>query len=520
MVWKTFGVLLAIALINLTILGCGGKTTTNKTSTSGTSTNPSNPTTPQPDSTYTITKTLSDGAQRTTLAFSGLAMMTGNLGAQTFFPPGKVADYTGFQYLRDNDPDSMGHNTSFLTRIANNVIYLLSDSQFNQLKALAEAQISQVNLYGLKRFPLMKAYRRLLDGDIPNGSTGLNLNAIKEASQELYVLDGQISFDRALLYATILNSMDLNQKAYLDAMKGKGWSSWPDVADSQISTRMKGLPQGTSVAVMTYAGDLFSWYAGSVEADVYFCPERHGTYYGSFYIKDAPAIGHEGYSIDEQLTATAGSALCDSSKGYVTPEQADVISSLVEIQRDNLYASATANIVQTRRNIATLLRSLLTSTAASDTVRDQVLTLSAVYGNLDGENNFHYANVFAKVYQTLTVQQKEKLAVLRQSIMSGTYADGTPFDYSVSTTMYLYSSVIADMSLIEPYVANTEYLFFEPSSVSSAAALTISGESIIEPPVLKQKQTANQATTLRKILKANQVKFRSRMNQNKMDMGQ
>jgi hypothetical protein len=232
MSWRRIAVLMAVALVNLTFLGCGEKTTTKQKSTSGTSTNISNPSTPIPDSTYTIAKTLSDGAQRTTLAFSGLAMMTGNLEAQTFFPPGKVADYTGFQYLRDNDPDNMGHNTSFLTRIANNVIYILNDTQFNQLKALAETQISQINLYGLKRFPLMKAYRRLLDGDIPDGSTGLNLNAVKEASQELYTLDGQISFDRAMLYSNILNSMDANQKTYMDAMKGKGWSSWPDIADS------------------------------------------------------------------------------------------------------------------------------------------------------------------------------------------------------------------------------------------------------------------------------------------------
>ena len=47
---------------------------------------------------FNMTQTLSDGAQRTTLAFSGVAMMTGNLEAQSFFPPGKVADYTGFQY--------------------------------------------------------------------------------------------------------------------------------------------------------------------------------------------------------------------------------------------------------------------------------------------------------------------------------------------------------------------------------------------------------------------------------------
>ncbi|MEI8063385.1 MAG: hypothetical protein WCH84_04910, partial [Verrucomicrobiota bacterium] len=263
---------------------------------------------------FTMEQTISDLAQRTTLAFDGLAMMTGNLEAQSFFPPGKVADYTGFQYLRDNDPDNMGHNTSFLTRVANNVIYLLNASQFDQLKTLATNQLDQINLYGYKRFPLMKAFRRLMDGDIPAGATGLNLTAVKQASRELYLLDGQISFDRALLYAKIINSLDATQQAYLDAMKGQGWNSWPDIPNDQIQSKMQALPQGTAVAVMTYASDLFSWYAGSVEADVYFCPERQGTYYGGFYIKDAPAIGHEGYGIDEQLTATAGAALCDSSK--------------------------------------------------------------------------------------------------------------------------------------------------------------------------------------------------------------
>ena len=409
----------------------------------------------------TTAQTVSDQAQRTTLAFSGLAMITGNLEAQSFFPPGKVADYTGFQYLRDNDPDSMGHNTSFLTRVANNVIYILNDTQFNQLKTLATAQIDQINLYGYKRFPLMKAFRRLLDGDVPAGSTGLNLNAVKQASRELYLIDGQISFDRALLYANLLNSLDSTQKAYLDAMKGKGWSSWPDITDAQIAGRMRGLPQGTAVAVMTYAGDLFSWYAGSVEADVYFCPERQGTYYGSFYMKDAPAMGHEGYGISEQLTATAGSALCDSAQGYVTSDQAATVSSLVDTQRNNLYAGTT-NIVQTRTQIATLLRGLLTSTAANASVEAQVLELSGIYGELDGESNYNYATVFAQVFDTLTSDQKARLAALRESIMSGTYSDGTPFDYSDCTTYFLYSSVITDARVLDPYLADTDYLFFEP----------------------------------------------------------
>jgi hypothetical protein len=408
-----------------------------------------------------MTQTLSDGAQRTTLAFAGLAMMTGNLEAQSFFPPGKVADYTGFQYLRDNDPDNMGHNTSFLTRVANNVIYILTDSQFDQLKALAVAQQDQINLYGYKRFALMKAFRRLLEGDIPAGSSGLNLNAVKQASRELYLIDGQISFDRALLYANILNSMTSAQKAYLDAMKGNGWNSWPDITDDQVRSKMQGLPQGTSVAVMTYAGDLFSWYAGSLAADVYFCPERHGTYFGSFYMKDAPAVGHEGYSIDEQLTATAGAALSDASKGYVTQAQATLMSSLVATQRNNLYAGATS-IVSVRTQIATLLRSLLTSTASSNAVETQVLALSETYGDLDGENNYHYATVFTQVYDTLTNDQKTRLADLRESILSGTYANGTPYDYTVAAAPYLYSSVITDLSVLTPYIGDTDDLFFEP----------------------------------------------------------
>ena len=102
-----------------------------------------------PQGSFTMAQTISDGAQLTTLAFDGLAIMTGNLDSQSFFPPGKVADYTGFQYLRDNDPDNMGHNTSFLTRIANNVIYLLNDSQLTQLVTLAVAQQGQVSLYAV-----------------------------------------------------------------------------------------------------------------------------------------------------------------------------------------------------------------------------------------------------------------------------------------------------------------------------------------------------------------------------------
>ena len=76
---------------------------------------------------YTITQATSDEAQMNTIAFDGLAYLTGNLGSQSFLPPGKVADYSGFQCLRDNDPTKLGHNTDFVTIIAYNVLHLMTE---------------------------------------------------------------------------------------------------------------------------------------------------------------------------------------------------------------------------------------------------------------------------------------------------------------------------------------------------------------------------------------------------------
>jgi len=422
---------------------------------------------------YNMPLTLSDGAQQTTLAFDGLAMLTGNLEAQSFFPPGKVADYTGFQYLRDNTPNGLGHNTDFMTYAANNILYLLNDAQLAQLKALAVAQQNDINAYGLQRYSLMKAFRRLIDGDLPAGAGGLNQDAVALASSRLYLIDGQIAFDRASLYASIYASMaggtpcnsdpGTTQLACLDSMKA-GFSSWPVLTDAQVASinaRMSGLENGVVVAMMTYAGDILSWYVGNLDADVYFCPERHGTYYGGFYVKDGPAVGVPGYQISTTLTATAGLALSDPTQKYVSAAQAAIMDTLVGLQRDNLYAGS-SNIVQVRTEIATLLRSLRTSTSNAALIRDRVLALSALYGQLDGQDNWNYAAMFAQVWSTLGSAQKAQLAALRQSILSGRYQDGTPFDFTTCTTFYLYSGNIMDTSQLQPLIADTDYLFFEP----------------------------------------------------------
>ena len=382
--------------------------------------------------------------------------MTGNLQSQSFFPPGKVADYTGFQYLRDNDPDNMGHNTSFLTRISYNVLYVLTDSQIAKLKLLASNELSLVQEYGYSRYTLMQAFRHLIDGTGPAAS--LKLPAVRSVSRTLYNIDGQIAFGRAYLYAEIFNTLTDSQKAYLDAMKGHGFNSWSDVTESMLGNKLVGLQQGTKTLVMTYAGDIFSWYAGDIDADIYFCPERHGTYYGGFYMKDAPAVGHEGYSINEELTATSGSALINNTKGYVTAEQAEVMSSLVGLQRSNLYSGA-LNMVQLRTEISLLLRQLRVSLVNSEQIKTKVLALSELYGELDGENNYHYASVFTQVYSTLTSEQKQKLMDLRHSILSGAYSDGTPFDFTTGADYYLYSDVISNQSVLSPYFNQALTLF-------------------------------------------------------------
>src|SRR5690242_16631019 len=59
---------------------------------------------------YSIQQAVSDKAQLHTIAFNGLAFITGDFGASTFIPPGKVCDFFGFQYMRDIDAATKGHN--------------------------------------------------------------------------------------------------------------------------------------------------------------------------------------------------------------------------------------------------------------------------------------------------------------------------------------------------------------------------------------------------------------------------
>ncbi|MCX5649704.1 MAG: hypothetical protein NTX40_11555, partial [Planctomycetota bacterium] len=102
---------------------------------------------------YSIEQAVSDQAQLHTIAFDGLAFLTGDFGCDTFLPPGKVSDYFGFQYMRDIDAKEGGHNTSFLTRIAHNMLAVLNDDQRAQLLALGKEQENDIRRFAEMRLP-------------------------------------------------------------------------------------------------------------------------------------------------------------------------------------------------------------------------------------------------------------------------------------------------------------------------------------------------------------------------------
>lgn len=365
-----------------------------------------------------------------TISYDALAFMTGDLGSDSFFPPGKVADFWGFQYLRDNDPSQMGHAGDFLTSAAMNTLNNLAADQRAQLIMLAKGQVDDINEYGYKRFILMDAFRRLAKGDLPTGTTGLDKEVVKAYSAELYQLDGQISFERAQVMGQILNSLSAEQRAYFDAMVGKGMLEWNNV---QEPDDVRGLDRDTKVAVMTYAADLYSWYAGSVEADVYFCPERHGTYFGSFYLKDIKAMSDPTYSIPTNLTGDLGEVMLNK----LTPEQAQLITSLVNTQKPALDG-----IVSSREQVSIELRKFKDGSTADQVI---VMNLMAQYGAYDGEIIYNMAVNFAAVKNSLTAAQQAELDALRMELLG---------DVSHPNGAYLYSQAIP-----MPEIPNSDFLF-------------------------------------------------------------
>ena len=349
---------------------------------------------------YSIEQAASDNAQLHTIAFNGLAFVTGDFGADTFLPPGKVCDFFGFQYMRDIDAAHKGHNPVFLDRVAGNVLQVLTDEQRSLFEKGAEQEAVELRSLAEKRLLLIKAFCRQLAGDIPAGSQGLNKAAVIKYVGDIFAADAEVSCQRAKIFGQVASSLSAQQKESLAKMTFGDFNTWPAVDMEKYK-----LPRGTekmiNVAYMTFASEFFSWYAGSVKADTYFCPERHGTYFGGFYMKDMPAMGKRDFDISTSVTGDSGKEFLD----ILTEDQRKNITAIPDMQRKDLQ-----EIIAVRESISKELRKFLGGGQAD---KNAVLGLGRRYGELDGEMSYYYATAFAKANRTLTAAQRQALVKLR-----------------------------------------------------------------------------------------------------------
>ena len=352
---------------------------------------------------YSLQQACSDKAQLHTIAFNGLAFLTGDFGAATFIPPGKVCDFFGFQYMRDIDAAEKGHNPMFLGRVAANVIHTLNENQKQLFRDLAEEQGPQLEALARMRLPLIQAFHLQRDGQLPSGSPGLNKQAVVDYVGEIFARDAELSLRRAEVMAEVYRSLEVEQQAYLGLMEFGNFDSWPELDEREMRERR---PRSESplyrVAYMTYASEFFSWTAGSLQADTYFCPERHGTYFGGFYMKDMPAMGKRDYDISTSITGESGQAFLYD---VLTDQQRKYMTVIPDLQR-----KALAEIVTVRKDISTELRKLHQGETPN---RQKVVELGRRYGELDGEMSWYYTMAFSRINGTLTDRQRSELKKLR-----------------------------------------------------------------------------------------------------------
>jgi len=337
-----------------------------------------------------------------TIAFSGLAFLTGEFGASTFIPPGKVADFFGFQYLRDIDAAGRGHNPMFLDRIAGNVMRLLTIEQRRAFEAGAREEAVQLEALARQRLPLVAAFHLELSGTLPPGCKGLDRTAVKASCADLFEADARLAWHRAKVFGSVARSLSPEQRQSLASWTFGDFRTWPQVDREELrDLRPRGASRLESVAYMTLASEFFSWVAGSVDADTYFCPERHGTYFGGFYFKDLPAMGQKDYDISTALTGDTGEAFLEA----LTPAQRDRMTALIDQQRPSLQG-----IVSVRREMASRLRGFLNGSGPAES---ELRTLGRRYGELDGELAYLYARAFVDLHRTLDADQKARLTALR-----------------------------------------------------------------------------------------------------------
>ena len=298
------------------------------------------------------------------------------------------------------------------------------------MSALA-TDATQLNLtiqYAIQRFPLMVAFRRNLEGKIPNGSPGLSLTAIQNHSAYIYEIDANLTIARARMYAEVINSLNDSQKVAITSMQTGGFYTWPNASQFLVDN-VKGDSQ---VLLTSYIGDIFTWFQGNLDNYTYFCPERQGDYFGAFYVKDAPALINHSYMIPMNRTSDGGESFVNLLDAF----QKQIILNVGVNQYQPLL-----DLVSHRRAISTELIKLLSGGTINETL---IRTLDREYGMLDGKISYYYATAFAQVEKMLNETQKVQMMKIRD-LDNYPCSEGYGFVYANNGSY--------------PSVINTDFLF-------------------------------------------------------------
>jgi hypothetical protein len=293
---------------------------------------------------------------------------------------------------------------------------LLTDAQRRAFQEEARAEAVQLEAIARMRFPLVAAFHAEITGDLPKGCRGLDHAAVQDYGADLFERDARLAWGRARAFAAVARSLSAGQKHALSLWKFGDFRTWPEVgpeAFRQLYPRAGSRLEG--VACMTLASEFFSWVAGSLEADAYFCPERHGTYFGGFYMKDMPAMGKRDFDLPAALTGDVGEAFLD----VLEPAQRARLAAVIDQQRAPLQG-----VVDTRRAIAARLRGFLGGEGPSEA---ELRALGRRYGRLDAELACLYADAFRDLRRTLDGSQTARLQAIRGPFKG---EDGTAFLFS------------------------------------------------------------------------------------------
>mgnify|MGYP000205619530 CR=1 FL=1 len=349
---------------------------------------------------YSIEQAISDNAQLHTISFAAMSFMSSNLCEMSFLPPGKHASYFGFQYLRDVIGANAGHEQNFVPHVANNLLYILTNKQKAILINLAQKQQAKIEKFALMRFPLLISFEKFSKNEFPYNKNKLDKNQIIKQSAHLYALDGELSFERAMGFAQVINSLSPKQTRYLDQFKTMSYNSWPKRKD-QLDKRE--FNHEVHIALMTYASELFSWYIGDVTKDTYFTPERTASYFGSYWTKAAPmkAVKRDNYRISIKLTANSGAEFLR----LLNQKQQSKITQLVQKQKPYLK-----QMVTLRESIAKNIREIYKGKTKNS---DQIVSLSRRFGELDGQIAYLYANTFSSIKNNLSSSELKKAIKIR-----------------------------------------------------------------------------------------------------------